>query len=170
MTLNYPFLKAMRPQKIDVIADYIYVTLYNHTIYKLNKNGQEEGSILLQGQHIATDIVVLHPLKQDMNSELAIAQFIHVYRNIYTIFVCFVFLFLVTNPCSNNSCANEAACILSSTDSRGWTCKCPDHLVETIVQNVSIHITPLKSYKKNAYIFIYRKPHVNHFSLVKYVH
>lgn len=91
MTLNYPFLKAMRPQKIDVIADYIYVTLYNHTIYKLNKNGQEEGSILLQGQHIATDIVVLHPLKQDMNSELAIVQLTYEGNHIYTTFVCFFF-------------------------------------------------------------------------------
>lgn len=60
---------AMRPQKIDVIADYIYVTLYNHTIYKFNKNGLEDGIVVLHSQHIATDIVVLHPLKQNVNGK-----------------------------------------------------------------------------------------------------
>lgn len=67
----------MRPQKIDVIADYLYVTLYNHSIFKLNKNGQHEGTILLHSQHIATDIVILHPLKQNDNSkQLGIYRFL----------------------------------------------------------------------------------------------
>lgn len=60
----------MRPQKLDIIADYIYVTLYNHTIYKLNKNGNDKlGTVLLKTQHIATDLVILHPLKQNFNSK-----------------------------------------------------------------------------------------------------
>lgn len=57
-----------KPQKIDVFEDYLYIKLYDQSIIKMNKFGVDNGTYLLKGYR-SSDIGILHPLKQNRNSE-----------------------------------------------------------------------------------------------------
>lgn len=59
---------AMSPHNIDVFEDFLYVTLYNQSIIKLHKFGTDNGTVLLETFHRSSDIGIMHPLKQDSNS------------------------------------------------------------------------------------------------------
>ncbi|XP_037949071.1 prolow-density lipoprotein receptor-related protein 1-like [Teleopsis dalmanni] len=96
------FANKEKPQKIDVFEDYLYIKLYDQSIIKMNKFGNENGTYLLKGYR-SSDIGILHPLKQNRN---------------------------VTNPCNKEPCKSKRAlCILSSESAVGYSCKCPDDLV-----------------------------------------
>lgn len=62
---------AMSPHNIDVFEDYLYITLYNQSIIKLHKFGTDNGTVLLESFHRSSDIMIMHPLKQDSNSKLS---------------------------------------------------------------------------------------------------
>lgn len=60
------FLVAMRPIKLDVFEDTLFVTLYDQTIVRMNKfTGEHSKLVLAFGR--ASDVVVVHPLKQVFN-------------------------------------------------------------------------------------------------------
>lgn len=63
------FLLAMSPHSIDVFEDFLYITLYNQSVIKLHKFGTENETVLLVSSHRSSDVLVMHPLKQDSNSE-----------------------------------------------------------------------------------------------------
>ncbi|XP_037895975.1 low-density lipoprotein receptor-related protein 1B isoform X2 [Glossina fuscipes] len=97
------FSNKEKPQKIDVFEDYLYIKLYDQSIIKMNKFGNDNGTYLLKGYR-SSDIGILHPLKQNRN---------------------------ITNPCSKEPCKTKRAlCILSSESSFGYSCKCPNDLVD----------------------------------------
>lgn len=60
----------MRPQKIDVFEDSLYVLLYDQSIWKLNKYGRDNGTTLLESMHRTADILVMHPSKQYSNGKM----------------------------------------------------------------------------------------------------
>lgn len=60
----------MSPHNIDVFEDFLYITLYNQSIIKLHKFGTDNGTVLLESFHRSSDIMIMHPLKQDSNSKL----------------------------------------------------------------------------------------------------
>lgn len=60
-----------KPQKIDVFEDYLYIKLYDQSIIKMNKFGNDNGTYLLKGYR-SSDIGILHPLKQNRNSKFSI--------------------------------------------------------------------------------------------------
>ncbi|XP_043066692.1 low-density lipoprotein receptor-related protein 1 isoform X1 [Drosophila bipectinata] len=93
-----------KPQKIDVFEDYLYIKLYDQSIIKMNKFGNDNGTYLLKGYR-SSDIGILHPMKQNKN---------------------------ISNPCGKDPCkASRALCILSSESSSGYSCKCADGFVMT---------------------------------------
>lgn len=59
----------MSPHNIDVFEDFLYITLYNQSIIKLHKFGIDNGTVLLESFHRSSDIMIMHPLKQDSNSK-----------------------------------------------------------------------------------------------------
>ncbi|XP_055918086.1 low-density lipoprotein receptor-related protein 1 isoform X3 [Eupeodes corollae] len=96
------FSNKEKPQKIDVFEDYLYIKLYDQSIIKMNKFGNDNGTYLLKGYR-SSDIGILHPLKQNKN---------------------------ITNPCAKEPCkAIRALCVLSSESNTGHTCLCPSGLV-----------------------------------------
>ncbi|XP_002138212.3 prolow-density lipoprotein receptor-related protein 1 isoform X1 [Drosophila pseudoobscura] len=93
-----------KPQKIDVFEDYLYIKLYDQSIIKMNKFGNDNGTYLLKGYR-SSDIGILHPMKQNRN---------------------------ISNPCLKDPCkAFKALCILSSESARGYSCKCAEGYVMT---------------------------------------
>lgn len=59
----------MSPHNIDVFEDYLYITLYNQSIIKIHKFGTDDGAVLLETFHRSSDIMIMHPSKQDSQSE-----------------------------------------------------------------------------------------------------
>lgn len=94
-----------RPEKLDVFEDFLYITLQNQTIIKLNKYGHGEVEHLLDANQRAYSLAIVHQLKQ--SSEAA-------------------------NPCTTNSCDSSAICLLSSANGSRRTCTCPDTLHKTV--------------------------------------
>ncbi|XP_046809386.1 low-density lipoprotein receptor-related protein 1 [Lucilia cuprina] len=92
------FSNKEKPQKIDVFEDYLYIKLYDQSIIKMNKFGNDNGTYLLKGYR-SSDIGILHPLKQNRN---------------------------ITNPCAKEPCKQMGSlCILSTETDSGYRCKCP---------------------------------------------
>ncbi|XP_034653858.1 prolow-density lipoprotein receptor-related protein 1 isoform X1 [Drosophila subobscura] len=93
-----------KPQKIDVFEDYLYIKLYDQSIIKMNKFGNDNGTYLLKGYR-SSDIGILHPMKQNRN---------------------------ISNPCLKDPCkTSKALCILSSETASGYSCKCAEGYVMT---------------------------------------
>lgn len=61
---------ATLPKRIQVFEDSLYITLYDQTIYRINKFGHNEGEVLVESFQRASDLFILHPLRQDSKSEL----------------------------------------------------------------------------------------------------
>ncbi|XP_030387623.1 low-density lipoprotein receptor-related protein 1 [Scaptodrosophila lebanonensis] len=96
------FANKEKPQKIDVFEDYLYIKLYDQSIIKMNKFGNDNGTYLLKGYR-SSDIGILHPMKQNRN---------------------------ITNPCAKEPCkAAHALCILSTETSSGYSCKCANDFI-----------------------------------------
>lgn len=62
---------AMLPKKIQVFEDSLYITLYDQTIYRINKFGLNKGEVLVESFQRASDLFILHPLRQDSKSKFA---------------------------------------------------------------------------------------------------
>lgn len=120
----------MSPHNIDVFEDYLYITLYNQSIIKLHKFGIDSGTVLLESFHRSSDIMIMHPLKQDSNSKTFDCKTLHITH--------FSFV-LVSNPCKISPCHTDSICLLSSSDPSGRVCKCADDMV--IVQDDKLGIT-----------------------------
>lgn len=60
----------MLPKRLQVFEDSVYIALYDQTIYKINKFGVDKGELLVENFQRASDIFILHPLKQNLNSKL----------------------------------------------------------------------------------------------------
>lgn len=58
----------MAPKRIQVFEDSLYITLYDQTIFRINKFGHYEGSVLVENFQRASDLFILHPLRQDTKS------------------------------------------------------------------------------------------------------
>lgn len=93
------------PFKLDVFEDSVYVTLYDQTVVKLNKFNGEHVKTVLAGYSRSSDVLLMHPLKQFINT---------------------------TSPCDLNPCLPNSICLLSTIDPSGKVCKCKDDLVETV--------------------------------------
>lgn len=103
-----------KPTKLDVFEDFLYVTLHNQSIIKVNKFGFGNIETELQGSQRSHTIAVIHPLKQYLN---------------------------VSNPCGANvtTCDSSTICLLSSANSSRRMCTCPDNMHKTVKDGVSIH-------------------------------
>lgn len=62
----------MLPKRIQVFEDSLYITLYDQTIYHINKFGHNKGEVLIESFQRASDLFVLHPLRQDSKSKYSI--------------------------------------------------------------------------------------------------
>lgn len=58
----------MMPKRLQVFEDTLYVTLYDQTIYRTNKFGHNMGEIMVESFQRASDLLIVHPLKQDLKS------------------------------------------------------------------------------------------------------
>lgn len=58
----------MLPKRIQVFEDSLYITLYDQSIYRINKFGRNKGDVLVESFQRASDLFILHPLRQDLNS------------------------------------------------------------------------------------------------------
>lgn len=67
---QFTFFIAMLPKRLQVFEDSIYIALYDQTIYKINKFGIDKGEVLVENFQRASDIFILHPLKQNLNSKM----------------------------------------------------------------------------------------------------
>lgn len=63
---------AMLPKRIQVFEDSLYITLLDQTIYRINKFGHDKGDVLIESFQRASDLFILHPLRQDPKSECSI--------------------------------------------------------------------------------------------------
>lgn len=63
------FSQSAKPHKVDVFEDFLYVTLFDQSLMKLNKYSRDNGTYLLNKFHKASDIVLVHPYKQNVNSK-----------------------------------------------------------------------------------------------------
>lgn len=118
----WQFDEAAKPQKLDVFEDFLYVTLHNQTIIKVNKFGNKEIENELQGNQKSYVVKIVHPLKQFSE---------------------------ISNPCANNltACDSSAICLLSSANGSRRTCTCPDNMHKTVKDGVSHHLKSLNSVK-----------------------
>lgn len=57
----------MRPYRIDVFEDSLYILLYDQSIWKLNKYGRDNGTLLVESMHRTADVLIMHPSKQYSN-------------------------------------------------------------------------------------------------------
>lgn len=60
----------MLPKRLQVFEDSLYIALYDQTIYKINKFGIDQGEVLVKSFQRTSDIFILHPLKQNLNSKV----------------------------------------------------------------------------------------------------
>lgn len=65
----YCSILAMLPKRIQVFEDSLYITLFDQTIYRVNKFGHNKGEVLVESFQRASDLFLLHPLRQDPKSE-----------------------------------------------------------------------------------------------------
>lgn len=100
------FTNTAKPNKIDIFEDFLYVTLFDHTILKLNKFGFDSGTTLETRYFQSTDVLVVHPIKQRSTR---------------------------VNPCRASNCDNSSICVIGSTDpDRSFSCICPDGFYKKI--------------------------------------
>lgn len=59
----------MLPKRLQVFEDSVYIALYDQSIYKINKFGVGNGEVLIENFQRSSDIFILHPLKQNLNSK-----------------------------------------------------------------------------------------------------
>lgn len=59
----------MLPKRLQVFEDSLYITLYDQTIYRIDKFGNTTGEVLVESFQRASDIFILHPLRQDQSSK-----------------------------------------------------------------------------------------------------
>lgn len=78
------WISAMLPKKIQVFEDSLYITLYDQTIYRINKFGLNKGEVLVESFQRASDLFILHPLRQDSKSKFA-------QKNAYDRYECAIF-------------------------------------------------------------------------------
>lgn len=52
------------PKRIQVFEDAVYVMTNDQKVMAFNKFGLSSGNLMLEGTHRASDILILHPLKQ----------------------------------------------------------------------------------------------------------
>lgn len=91
------------PIKLDVFEDSIYVVMTNKTIYKLNKFGWKKDYEELYNVHKykASHLKIVHTFKRNES---------------------------LPNPCLQSPCESSAICYLSSVDTLGRSCNCPDNM------------------------------------------
>lgn len=92
------------PMKLDIFEDELYVIMTNQTIYKLNKFGWKKDYEELNNgpfKFKASHIKIIHTFKRNES---------------------------LPNPCITYPCDDSAVCYLSSTDTLGRSCNCPDNL------------------------------------------
>lgn len=63
---------ASVPKRIQVFEDTVYVMTYDQKVMAFNKFASTRGSLLLDGTHRASDILILHPLKQKRDGKCVI--------------------------------------------------------------------------------------------------
>lgn len=136
----------MHPFKLDIFEDSIFVTLYDQTIVRMNKFTGEHSKIILAPFTRTSDLLVLHPLKQVYNGRFSI----HIRIPAMTLFG-FIFV-SATHACAKTICHASAICLLS-TDSSGFSCKCPDGLVET-TNPKTVNLILLKQFTRFFTIFL----------------
>lgn len=66
--MHFIHLSAMLPKRLQVFEDSLYITLYDQTIYRINKFGHNKGEVLVESFQRASDLFILHPLRQDTKS------------------------------------------------------------------------------------------------------
>lgn len=59
----------MLPKRIQVYEDSLYILLYDQTIYKVNKFGHDKGEVLVESFQRASDLYILHTMRQDTTSK-----------------------------------------------------------------------------------------------------
>lgn len=59
----------MHPVSVEVFEDVLYAALYNEQIYAINKFGHSNMTTVLDTYHRSSDLIILHPLKQNFNSK-----------------------------------------------------------------------------------------------------
>lgn len=86
--------------------------MFNQSVIKVNKFGYGNIASELQGSQRSYTIAVVHPMKQYLD---------------------------ISNPCAPNvtTCDNSSVCLLSSANSLGRMCTCPDNLHKTVKNGVS---------------------------------
>lgn len=56
------------PKRLQVFEDSLYITLSNQTIYRIDKFGRTKGEVFVESFQRTSDLLILHPLKQDPKS------------------------------------------------------------------------------------------------------
>lgn len=112
------FINISKPNKIDVFENFLYVTLFDNKILKLNKYGYDNGSFIHPGYFKSTDLLLIHPMKQNSN---------------------------FTNYCRMSSCGSKAICMISSSAKDNYVCVCPENMIKqfnNITREISCHEQP----------------------------
>lgn len=137
--MSLEWFTAARPFKLDVFEDTLFVTLYDHTIVRMHKFTGEHSKIVLSSFTRVSDVLVVHPLKQTFNGKWSP----NVFRNRWFIFnTDQKYTTPASNPCNDkNRCHASSVCLLS-TSAAGYTCRCPDDLIEVSnAETVSLNRT-----------------------------
>nr|XP_022909737.1 low-density lipoprotein receptor-related protein 1 isoform X1 [Onthophagus taurus] len=99
--ITHRFSSEVKPFKIDVFEDYIYLTTYRtHNVFRFHKHGKDNRTYLAMGLARLYDIQILHEHKQTKN---------------------------LTNRCLD-ACHSSEICLLNPN---GTTCVCPDGSLKT---------------------------------------
>lgn len=69
--LLFCLFAVMMPERIAVFEDTLYITLFNHSVYRMNKFGLNKGELLTTSLQYSTDLLILHPLRQNTKSEFS---------------------------------------------------------------------------------------------------
>lgn len=119
------------PKRIQVFEDSVYVITYDQKVMTFNKFASTGGELLLDGAYRASDILILHPLKQKRNGKTSLTVVRGETTTKGKLIRWFLLLpFPVGNPCAEHPCEGQHICLLSSTAPLGRTCKCDDDFVE----------------------------------------
>lgn len=76
----------MLPKRVQVFEDSLYITLYDQTIYRINKFGHNKGEVLVESFQRASDLFVLHPLRQDPRSTNQKSKYFLLFQSIEILF------------------------------------------------------------------------------------
>lgn len=58
----------MMPKRLQVFEDSLYITLSDQTIYRIDKFGHTKGEVLVESFQRTSDLLIIHPLKQEATS------------------------------------------------------------------------------------------------------